>query len=152
MRKQKNALILKPERNNQELCASASKSNKIFQHLHNNQHKEAQAESSYFPCPDGKRRQNFYIADRDSIMDIEKVSGGTLQLSCDNVELRKFLIISNSSMELTFLGNKYAKSETTSIRPAVQLKYMGKSYFAEQIKSFRNSIFLTYRGVSYSRV
>ena len=48
-------------------------------------------------------------------------------------------------MELTFLSNKYAKLETTSIRPAVQLKYMGKSYFAEQIKSFRNSVVLTSR-------
>ena len=85
-------------------------------------------------------------------MDIEKVSGGTLQLSCDDVELKKLLFIPNSSMELTFLGNKYAKSETTSVRPTVQLKYMGKSYFAEQIKSVRNSVVLTYRGVSYSRV
>jgi len=75
-----------------------------------------------------------------------------LQLSCNEVELKEFLFILNSSMELTFLGNKYAKSETTSVRPTVQLKYMGKSYFAEQIKSVRNSVVLTYRGVSYSRV
>ena len=75
-----------------------------------------------------------------------------MQLSCDAVELKKFLFIPISSMELTFLGKKYAKSETTSVKPTVQLKYMGKSYFAEQIKSVRKSVVLTYRGVSYSRV
>ena len=53
-------------------------------------------------------------------------------------------------MELTFLGNKYAKTEAVSARPTVQLKYMDKSYRAEQIKAVRNSVVLTYRGVSYS--
>ena len=57
----------------------------------------------------------------------------------------------NSSMELTFLGNKYAKSEAISVRPTIQLKYMGKSYRAEQIKAVRNSVVLTYRGVSYAK-
>ena len=57
-------------------------------------------------------------------------------------------------MELTFLGNKYAKTEAVSTRPIIQLKYMGKSYRAEaeQIKSVRNCVALTYRGVSYSKV
>ena len=55
-------------------------------------------------------------------------------------------------MELTFLGNKYAKTEAVSTRPTIQLKYMDKSYRAEQIKSVRNCVALTYRGVSYSKV
>ena len=67
------------------------------------------------------------------------------------VELRKFLFLPIYFMELTFLGNKYAKTETVSARPTVQLKYMGKSYRAEQIKAVRNSVSLTYRGVSYSK-
>ena len=46
-------------------------------------------------------------------------------------------------MELTFLGNKYAKTEALSTRPTIQLKYMGKSYRAEQIKSVRNCVALT---------
>ena len=54
-------------------------------------------------------------------------------------------------MELTFLGNKYAKSEKVTSRPTIQLKYMGKSYRADQVNSVRNSVVLTYRGVSYSR-
>ena len=57
----------------------------------------------------------------------------------------------NSSMELTFLGNKYAKSEATSVRPTIQLKYMGKSYRAEQIQAINNTVVLTYRGVSYAK-
>ena len=55
-------------------------------------------------------------------------------------------------MELTFLGNKYARTEAVSTRPTIQLKYMGKSYRAEQIKSVRNCVALTHRGVSYSKV
>ena len=69
----------------------------------------------------------------------------------DDVELKKFESIPIYSMELTFLGNKYAKTETVSTRPTIQLKYMGKSYRAEQIQSVRNSVALTYRGVSYSK-
>ncbi|WP_186510147.1 DUF4278 domain-containing protein [Synechococcus sp. RS9902] len=72
--------------------------------------------------------------------------------SGENVELKKFLLIPIHAMELTFLGNKYAKAEAVSTRPTIQLKYMGKSYRAEQIKSVRNSVALTYRGVSYSKV
>ena len=67
------------------------------------------------------------------------------------VEIKKFLFLPFHSMELTFLGNKYAKTEAVSVRPTVQLKYMGKSYRAEQIKAVRNSVALTYRGVSYSK-
>ena len=67
------------------------------------------------------------------------------------LELKKFLFFPFYFMELTFLGNKYAKTETVSARPTVQLKYMGKSYRAEQIKAVRNSVALTYRGVSYSK-
>ena len=67
------------------------------------------------------------------------------------VELIKFLFLPVHSMELTFLGNKYAKTEAVSMRPTVQLKYMGKSYRAEQIQAVRNSVALTYRGVSYSK-
>ena len=65
---------------------------------------------------------------------------------------QKVLSIPIHAMELTFLGNKYAKTEAVSTRPTIQLKYMGKSYRAEQIKSVRNSVALTYRGVSYSKV
>ena len=54
-------------------------------------------------------------------------------------------------MELTFLGNKYAKSEKVTSRPTIQLKYMGKFYRADQVNSVRNSVVLTYRGVSYSK-
>lgn len=67
------------------------------------------------------------------------------------VEIKKFLFLPIHSMELTFLGNKYAKTEEVSMRPTVQLKYMGKSYRAEQIKSVRNAVVLTYRGVTYSK-
>ena len=70
----------------------------------------------------------------------------------DGVELKKFLSIRIHAMELTFLGNKYAKTEAISTRLTIQLKYMGKSYRAEQIKSVRNCVALTYRGVSYSKV
>ena len=54
-------------------------------------------------------------------------------------------------MELTFLGNKYAKSEKVTSRPTIQLKYMGKSYRADQVNLVLNSVVLTYRGVSYSK-
>ena len=67
------------------------------------------------------------------------------------VKINKFLFLPIHSMELTFLGNKYAKTEAVSMRPTVQLKYMGKSYRAEQIQAVRNSVALTYRGVSYSK-
>ena len=75
-----------------------------------------------------------------------------MRLLGDGVELKKFLSIPIDAMELTFLGNKYAKTEAVSTRPTIQLKYMGKSYRAEQIKSVRNCVALTYRGVSYSKV
>ena len=80
-----------------------------------------------------------------------KVSSGTLRLFRNDVELDEIQFTPYGSMELTFLGNKYAKSEATSVRPTIQLKYMGKSYRAEQIKSVRNAVVLTYRGVSYSK-
>ena len=67
------------------------------------------------------------------------------------VKHRKFLFFPIYSMELTFLGNKYSKTEGVSARPTIQLKYMGKSYRAEQIQALRNSVALTYRGVSYSK-
>ncbi len=67
------------------------------------------------------------------------------------VEPKKSLFFSNHPMELTFLGNKYSKTEAVSVRPTIQLKYMGKSYRAEQIQAVRNSVALTYRGVSYSK-
>ena len=67
------------------------------------------------------------------------------------VEPQRFLFFPIYFMELTFLGNKYSKTEAVSARPTVQLKYMGKSYRAEQIKAVRNSVALTYRGVSYSK-
>ena len=81
----------------------------------------------------------------------EQVSSGTLLHSGENVELKKFLLNPIHAMELTFLGNKYAKTETVSVRPTIQLKYMGKSYRAEQIQAVRNSVALTYRGVSYAK-
>ena len=74
-----------------------------------------------------------------------------MQLFYGDVERQKFLFFPIHFMELTFLGNKYAKTETVSVRPTIQLKYMGKSYRAEQIKSVRNCVALTYRGVSYSK-
>ena len=74
-----------------------------------------------------------------------------MRLFYDDVELKKLLSLPIQSMELTFLGNKYAKTDAASVRPTIQLKYMGKSYRAEQIKSVRNSVVLTYRGVSYSK-
>ncbi len=67
------------------------------------------------------------------------------------VEPKRFLFFPIYFMELTFLGNKYSKTEAVSARPTVQLKYMGKSYRAEQIQAVRNSVALTYRGVSYSK-
>ena len=67
------------------------------------------------------------------------------------VEPKRFLFFPIFFMELTFLGNKYSKTEAVSARPTVQLKYMGKSYRAEQIQAVRNSVALTYRGVSYSK-
>ena len=67
------------------------------------------------------------------------------------VEPQRFLFFPIYFMELTFLGNKYSKTEAVSARPTVQLKYMGKSYRAEQIKAVRDSVALTYRGVSYSK-
>ena len=67
------------------------------------------------------------------------------------VEPKRFLFFPIYFMELTFLGNKYSKTEAVSARPTVQLKYMGKSYRAEQIQAVRNSVSLTYRGVSYSK-
>ena len=67
------------------------------------------------------------------------------------VEPQRFLFFPIYFMELTFLGNKYSKTEAASARPTVQLKYMGKSYRAEQIKAVRDSVALTYRGVSYSK-
>ena len=153
MHEQRIAPSLKPERNKQEPCASTSKSNKIFQHLYNNQHKEPQPESSSFSFPDRKILRNLLLADTALIMPIEQGIRQNIAAFSRGYRTQKcFLLIPNSSMELTFLGNKYSKSETTSFRPTVQLKYMGKSYFAEQIKSFRNSVVLTYRGVSYSRV
>ena len=75
-----------------------------------------------------------------------------MRLLSDGVELKKFLSVLIHAMELTFLGNKYAKTEAVATRPTIQLKYMGKSYRAEQIKSLRNCVALTYRGVSYSKV
>ena len=74
-----------------------------------------------------------------------------MRLLSDGVELKKFLSVLIHAMELTFLGNKYAKTEAVSMRPLVQLKYMGKSYRSEQIKAVRDSVALTYRGVSYSK-
>ena len=67
------------------------------------------------------------------------------------VEPKRFLFFPIYFMELTFLGNKYSKTEAVSARPTVQLKYMGKSYRAEQIQAVRNSVALTYRGVAYSK-
>ena len=52
-------------------------------------------------------------------------------------------------MELTFLGNKYAKPEQLIQNPRIQLKYMGKTYRSDNVKSAQNSVALTYRGVSY---
>ena len=67
------------------------------------------------------------------------------------VEPKKILSLPIYFMELTFLGNKYSKTEAVSARPTVQLKYMGKSYRSEQIKAVRDSVALSYRGVSYSK-
>jgi hypothetical protein len=79
------------------------------------------------------------------------VSSGTLQDFSHAVELKKILFTPKLSVELTFLGNKYEKSEKTSSKPMIQLKYMGKTYRSEPNKAVRNSVVLTYRGVSYSR-
>ena len=67
----------------------------------------------------------------------------------NDVEIKDSFSLLN--MELTFLGNKYSKTETISVKPTIQLKYMGKSYRAEHLPPIRNSVVLTYRGVSYAK-
>ena len=53
-------------------------------------------------------------------------------------------------MELSFLGNKYTKSNEPKEKSVVQLKYMDKSYLASMSNASRAVTAFTYRGGSYS--
>jgi hypothetical protein len=53
-------------------------------------------------------------------------------------------------MELSFLDNKYTKSNEPKEKSIVQLKYIGKAYQASMSNASRALTVLTYRGVSYS--
>ena len=53
-------------------------------------------------------------------------------------------------MELSFLGNKYTKSNGPKEKSVVQLRYMSKAYQASMSNASRAVKALTYRGVSYS--